>query len=70
MPLTLPSAREIETIIAKEKDRKDEIKKKKAHQKPQLNSKQMAKLFQECAKRRFPHDTRQHGKFVEISQRM
>lgn len=70
MPLTLPSAREIEVILNKQKTLKEEQKKKRKAQKPQLNSKQMTKLFQECSKRRFPTDPRQHGKFVEIAQRM
>ncbi len=46
------------------------MKKKKKHQKPVLNSKQIHKLMQECAKKRFPTDPRQHGKFTEIAQRM
>ena len=56
--------------IEKEKEIKQESAKKKKLAKAQLNSKQMTKLFQECAKKRFPTDPRQHGKFCEIAQRM
>jgi len=69
MPLGQASARELEVQVQKEKERLEESKKKKA-QKVQLNSKQLQKLMLECAKKRFPTDPRQHGKFTEIAQRM
>ena len=67
MPLGLESAREIEVLIDKEKQQRLEQKNKKKVQKPQLNSKQLHKIMVECAKRRFPTDPRQHGKFTEIA---
>mgnify|MGYP006889516635 CR=1 FL=1 len=38
--------------------------------KPQLNSKAMGKLFNDCAKKRFGTDQRLIPKFVEAAQRM
>lgn len=58
LPLGFTSARELEVVVQKEKEHKEEQKKKKKSQKPQLNSKQIAKILQECAKKRFPTDPR------------
>ena len=70
MPLSLPSARELEDIVKKEKEQQQELRQKKKKQKQQLNSKQMHKMMQDAAKKRFPNDPRQHGKFTEIAMRM
>jgi len=67
LPLGFTSARELEVVVQKEKEHKEEQKKKKKSQKPQLNSKQIHKILVECAKKRFPTDPRQHGKFTEIA---
>ena len=69
MPLGMNSARDLEVILKKDHDQKMEQKRKKK-MKSQLNSKEMHKMFINCAKKRFPTDPRQHGKFTEIAQRM
>ena len=52
------------------KEQQQELRQKKKKQKQQLNSKQMHKMMQDAAKKRFPNDPRQHSKFTEIAMRM
>jgi len=38
--------------------------------KPVLTSKEIHQLLMGCAKKRFPNDNRNHGKFCDVAQKM
>ena len=71
-PLTLVTARLLESDIEKIKRELKELRQKHVKQKnkSQMKGKEMLKHIKRCAKRRYPHDPQYAEKFIEIAKKI